>query len=156
MIDMSRYLVIRILAISIAMLAAALALALWRAQFDIEREEIGAAEMVHLFERIYTLENGPHEDVSATLGALERINASENLRHVRLDLRDASGHVLIDSAVGKSLSWLQRAFALVAPGIRARWHESSGAWTLRRDDGSSYVATLALNPVSEQQEASTI
>jgi two-component system sensor histidine kinase UhpB len=151
--EMSRYLIIRIVAISIAILTAALALGLWRAQFDIKREELGAAEMVHLFERIYALENGPQDDVGATLDDLERINASGHLRHVRLDLRDAQGRALIGATPNKSPSLLRRAFALFAPGIRSPRHETSGAWTLRRNDGSAYVAALSLNPGSEQQEA---
>lgn len=149
----SRYLAVRIVAISVAILVASLALALWRAQFDVEREEIGAAEVVRLFERLYALENGPPEDVEANIEALERINASGNLRHVQLDLRDSQGRVLTAPSVDKPATVLQRAFALLVPGLQPRQSESSGPWSLQRDDGALYVATLKLNPASERQEA---
>lgn len=150
---MSRYLLVRVLVVSALMLVAALALAAWRAQFDVKREELGAAEVVRLFERLYTLENGPRDDVDATLGALQRIQASGALRHVRLDLRDALGHALIEPAAEAAPTWLQRGFALVAPGLRSGRRVSSGPWTLHRDDGAVYVATLSLDPASEQHEA---
>ena len=149
----SRYLVVRIVAISVAILVASLALAVWRAQFDVEREEIGATEVVRLFERLYALENGPRKDVQANLEALERINSAGNLRHVQLDLRDALGHALVTPSAGEPASLLQRAFALLAPGLQPKQSESSGPWSLQRDDGMLYVATLTLNPASEQQEA---
>ena len=150
---MSRYLVVRIVAISFAILVAAVVLALWRAQFDVEREELGATEMMRLFERLYVLENGPRADVEATLAALQGINASGSLRHVQLDLRDALGHVLVAPAPPVSPTGLRRVFARVAPGLGSWQSHSSGPWTLQRDDGDLYVATLSLNPASEQQEA---
>lgn len=151
--QMSRYLIARVLAVSALTLVAALALATWRAQFDVKREELGAAESVRLFERLYALENGPRADVGATLAVLQRIQASGALRHVRLDLRDALGHALIEPAEESAPTRLQRAFALFAPGLRSGQRVSSGPWALHRDDGSVYVATLWLDPASEQQEA---
>lgn len=150
---MSRYLLVRIVAISLAILTAAIGLALWRAQFDVQREEIGATEMMRLFEHLYALENGPRGDVGARLDALRRIEASGSLRHVRLDLRDALGHALVAPAQTAAPTWLQRMFARVAPGLRSASARSTGPWTLQRDDGALYVATLSLNPGSEQQEA---
>lgn len=149
----SRYLVVRIVAISIAILVASLALAIWRAQFDVKREEIGATEVVRLFERLYALENGPSREVEANIEALERINSNGNLRHVQLDLRDPLGRVLVAPNVDEQATFLQRAFALLAPGLQPKQSESSGPWSLQRDDGALYVATLKLNPASEQQEA---
>ncbi|MEP7041416.1 MAG: histidine kinase [Dokdonella sp.] len=150
---MSRYLMVRIVAVSLAILVGALALALWRAQFDVKREEVGAVETVHLFEKLFALENGPHAQVESQLAQLERINGSDNLRHIQLDLRDALGHVLVAPRANMPATWAERVFALLAPGIRSSRAESSGPWTLQRDDGELYVATLALNPASEQREA---
>ena len=49
---MSRYLITRLVAVSAAILFAGLALALWRAQYDVQREERGALEIVRLFEEV--------------------------------------------------------------------------------------------------------
>jgi len=152
-VEMSRYLMVRIAAVSLAILVGALALALWRAQFDVKREEVGAVETVRLFERLFALENGPRDGIEAQLSELERINASDNLRHIQLDLRDALGHALVAPRVNAPATGIERVFALLAPGIRSSRAESSGPWTLQRDDGELYVATLALNPASEQREA---
>jgi len=150
---MSRYLVTRIVAVSVVILLAALALALWRAQFDVQREERGAAEVVRLFERLYALENGPSADIPANVDALRRINEGGGLRHVQLELRDAAGTVRVVPRDSEPATWLERAFAFVAPGIGAVQADPSGPWTLQRDDGERFVATLSLNPASEQQEA---
>lgn len=151
--EMSRYIVVRIAAISAAILVAAVVLAMWRAQFDVKQEEVGAAEVVRLFERLYALENGPRAEIEANIAALERINTSGDLRHVQLELRDAIGHVLVEPGASEPVTLLERAFALFAPGIRSRRAEASGPWTLQRDDGALFVATLSLSPASEQREA---
>ena len=91
---MSRYIIGRIVAISVAILLVGLALALWRAQFDVNREARGAADEVRLFEYLYALENGPAAQIDANVEALRRIVTSRNLRHVRFTLRD--GDVLED------------------------------------------------------------
>lgn len=150
---MSRYLMVRIAAISLVILVAGLVLALWRAQFDVKREEIGAVETVRLFERLYALENGPRQTIDAEIAQLQRINGSENLRHVQLELRDALGHVLVGPSQNAPATWAERAFAWLAPGIRSRHPEPSGPLTLQREDGGVFVATLSLNPASEQREA---
>jgi two-component system sensor histidine kinase UhpB len=151
--QISRYLMLRIAALSLAILAAALALALWRAQVDVRREEVGAAQTARLFEHLYALENGPRADVEANVAALERIAASGDLRHVRLELRDALGHVLVAPRPAAPPGGVQRAFARLAPGVRGERREASGPWALRRDDGQVFVATVALDPASEQREA---
>ena len=150
--QISRYLMLRVGALGLVILVAALALALWRAQVDVRREEVGAAESARLFERLYALENGPRAEVEANLAALARIAASDDLRHVRLELRDALGHVLVAPREAPPRNGLQRAFAHLVPGVRDR-REASGPWTLRRDDGRIYVATVTLDPASEQDEA---
>jgi two-component system sensor histidine kinase UhpB len=151
--EMSRYLMVRIAAVSLAILIGALALALWRAQFDVKREEIGAAETVRLFEHLYALENGPRTEVDDQIAQLQRINASEDLRHVQLELRDGLGHVLVAPRTNAPATLAERAFAWLAPGVSSRHAEPSGPWTLQRDDGEVFVVTVSLNPSSEQREA---
>ncbi|HEY0179366.1 MAG TPA: histidine kinase [Dokdonella sp.] len=151
--ETSRYVVARIAAISVAILVAGVSLALWRAQFDVKREEIGAAEMARLFESLYALENGPAESVEATVATLARIDASGNLRHIQLELRDGDGRALVAPAANAPATPLERAFAFVAPGVRSRHVEPGTPWTLLRDDGRRFTATLSLTPASEQREA---
>ena len=151
--NMSRYILRRILTISIVILLAGLALALWRAQFDVKREERGAADEVRLFEYLYALENGPSADVDRNLETLRHINASKNLRHVRFSLSDADGRVLVEPSVEETPTRVQRWFALLAPGIRPAQLEPSAPWLLQRDDGRKFLASLSLNPASEQQES---
>jgi two-component system sensor histidine kinase UhpB len=151
--NMSRYIVRRIVAISLLILLAGLWLALWRAQFDVKREERGAADEVRLFENLYALENGPAGGIDANLAALREINSSKNLRHVRFTLSDGDGRVLVAPSAEDSPTVLQRAFAAITPGIPSPALDPSGPWLLQRDDGSRFLATLSLNPASEQQEA---
>jgi two-component system, NarL family, sensor histidine kinase UhpB len=147
--NMSRYVVRRILAVSAAILLAGLVLALMRAQFDVAREERGAAEEAQLFEYLYALENGPANEVDTNLAALRRINASHQFRHFRFALSDDSGTMLVAQTPDERATFLQRAFAWFAPGERA----ASAPWLLQRDDGRRFFASVALDPRSEQQEA---
>ncbi|HEY6895546.1 MAG TPA: histidine kinase [Rhodanobacteraceae bacterium] len=150
---MSRYLITRLVAVSVAILFAALALALWRAQYDVQREERGALEIVRLFEHLYAIENGPAADVDAHVEALRRINDEGRLRHIQLDLRDAAGTLRVAPRDSETSGWIERLFALIAPGMRSGRVDPSGPWTLQRDDEARFVATLALDPSSEQREA---
>src|SRR4030095_7689353 len=97
--NMSRYIVLRIVVISLLILFAGLGLALWRAQFDVKREERGAADEVRLFENPYARENGAAAGIGANLAALREINSSKNLRHVRFTLSDGDGRVLVAPSV---------------------------------------------------------
>src|SRR5215475_1904222 len=111
-----RYIVARILLISVAILVVGIAVALWRAQFDVEREERGAADEVRLFETLYALENGPTEDIETNLRTLNEINASRNLRHVRFSLVDGNGVMVVPPNESDDPGFLQRLFARFAPG----------------------------------------
>ena len=150
---MSRYLATRIVAVSVAILVASLALALWRAQFDVQREEQGALEIVHLFEHLYAVENGPATEIESHIEALRRINGAGQLRHIQLDLRDAAGVTRVAPRGSMPSGPLERLFAAIAPGMRSVQVDPSGPWTLSRDDATRFVATLALDPSSEQREA---
>lgn len=147
--NMSRYIVMRILVISVVILLAGTALALWRAQFDVEREERGAVDEVRLFEVLYAIENGPEEEIETNLAALRAINASRNLRHIRFSLVDGNGVMLVAPNDDEPPSLLQNLFARFAPGTAS----SSAPWLLQRDDGRKFYASLSLDPASEQQEA---
>jgi two-component system sensor histidine kinase UhpB len=149
----SRFLATRIVAVSLAILFAGLALALWRAQYDVQREERGALEIVRLFEHLYAIENGPAGGVDAHIDALRRINDQGNLRHIQLDLRDADGTTRVGPVDRAPSGALARIFALIAPGMRSVQVDPSGPWTLERDDAKRFVATLSLDPSSEQREA---
>ena len=116
---MSRYLITRLVAVSAAILFAGLALALWRAQYDVQREERGALEIVRLFEHLYAIENGPAGGVDAHIDALRRINDEGNLRHIQLDLRDADGTTRVGPVDRAPSGALARVFALIAPGMRS-------------------------------------
>lgn len=150
--NMSRYILWRIVAISAAILLAALLLALWRARFDVQREGRGAADEVRLFETLYAIENGPAAEIEAKLAELRRINASRSLRHVRFSLSDGDGNLLVAPGAEEAPDVLQRAFATLVPGRTANAPEAE-PWLLQRDDGRRFSATLSLNPASEQQEA---
>ena len=150
---MSRYLTTRIMAVSAVILLAALALALWRAQYDVQREERGALEIVHLFENLYAIENGPADQVEAHMEALRRINAAGDLRHIQLDLRDAQGVIRVAPRSLEPSNALERMFALIAPGMRSVQVDPSGPWTLQRDDNARFAAMLSLDPSSEQRES---
>ena len=151
--NMSRYIVRRIIAISVVILLAALGLASWRAQFDVAREERGAADEVRLFESLYALENGPAADIDGNIASLRRINASGNLRHVRFALDDGEGRVLVAPSADATPTLLQRAFAAIAPGMPTPQLDASAPWLLQRDDGRRFLASLSLSPASEQLEA---
>lgn len=150
---MSRYLITRLVAVSAAILLAGLGLALWRAQYDVQREERGALEIVRLFEHLYAIENGPAAAVDAHVEALRRINDEGRLRHIQLDLRDAAGTLRVAPRDSEPSGFLERVFALIAPGMRSVRVDPSGPWTLQRDDDARFVAALSLDPSSEQREA---
>ncbi len=147
---MSRYIVVRIVLISAAVFVAGLALAIWRAQFDVEREESGAADEVRLFETLYAIENGPADEIDGHLNTLRGINAARHLRHVRFSLIDGNGSVLVAPVEHDEPDVVQRLFANVVPGAE---QQASAPWLLQRDDGRKFYASLSLDPASEQQEA---
>jgi two-component system sensor histidine kinase UhpB len=147
---MSRYIVVRILLISAAILVVGIALALYRAQFDVEREEVGAADEVRLFETLYAIENGPADEINQNLDTLRTINTSRNLRHVRFSLIDGNGSVLVAPNERDEPNFVQRLFAKFAPGSPP---QASAPWLLQRDDGLKFYASLSLDPASEQQES---
>lgn len=150
---MSRFLMARIAAVSLAILVGALALALWRAQFDIEREEGGATEVARLFDRLNALKDAPSADIATHLDALRAINRSPALRHLQLRLQDAAGTDLVAPSLPEPLTGLRGFFARLAPGVTRSQPQETGSWDIARADGTTLRATLQLNPLSEQQES---
>jgi len=150
---MSRFLMVRIAAVTLAILIGALALALWRAQFDIEREEGGATEVARLIDSLNALKDAAPADVAGELTALRTINQSPALRHLQLRLQDATGADLVSPAPPEPLTGLRGFFARLAPGVTRTQPQETGSWQIARVDGSPLRATLQLNPSSEQQES---
>ena len=91
---LSRFLMWRIAAVSVAMMACVLLLVLRQARLDIAPEERGATETARLFDELDNLQSGPAADISAHLSALRKISAEERLRHLQLRLQDAQGNDL--------------------------------------------------------------
>ncbi|MEO7432978.1 MAG: histidine kinase [Dokdonella sp.] len=151
--SMSRFLMARIAAVSLAILVGALALALWRAQFDIEREEGGATEVARLFDRLNALKDAPPADIATHLDVLRAINRSPALRHLQLRLQDAAGTDLVAPSPPEPLTGLRGFFARLAPGVTRSQPQETGSWDIARADGTTLRATLQLNPLSEQQES---
>ncbi|ANB18143.1 ATP-binding protein [Dokdonella koreensis] len=149
--DMSRFLMGRIAAVSAAIFFAALLFALWRAQFDVELEERGAADVARAFEHLSALQDEPPEGLDAHVAALREIVGSDRMRHLQLRLADATGRELIGPPPPAAPSWLERAFVALLPPESAQ--ANAATWVIRRDEGVRFVATFMLNPASEQEEA---
>jgi two-component system sensor histidine kinase UhpB len=72
-------------------LCVALALALWRAQIDTDREARGSAHIARMVSALSSLQSVPQADLAAHLQTIQALNASGGLRHVQLRIQDASG-----------------------------------------------------------------
>lgn len=149
--DMSRFLIGRIAGVSALILVAAFAFALWRAQFDVEHESLGAAEAVAAFEQLSALQDDGAEHVDQHLDALRAIAAGGRMRHLQLRVDGTDGESLVAPAPAPGATLVERAFvALLPPDAR---QADATTWTIRRADGRRFTATFMLNPASEQEEA---
>lgn len=149
--DMSRFLIGRIAGVSALILVAAFAFALWRAQFDVEHESLGAAEAVGAFEQLSALQDDGAEHVDQHLDALRAIAAGGRMRHLQLRVDGAEGESLVVPAAAPPPTLVERVFvALLPPDAR---QADATTWTIRRADGRRFTATFMLNPASEQEEA---
>lgn len=149
---LSRFLMWRIAAVSLAIMACALLLALWQARLNIAREEQGAVEMARLFDELDGLESGPAADIPAHLGTLRAISHEGRLRHLQPRLQDAAGHDLLSTApVATNL--LQRGYAWLLPPAYGGARPTPPQWNLQRADGGRYRVTLLLDPGSERSES---
>lgn len=148
--DMSRFLLRRIAAVSAAILLVAIAFALWRAQFDVEHESRGATEVVRAFAHLAALQDEPVANFDRHLGALRAIVESGRMRHLQLRLTDAEGNALITAPTRASDSWIARAFVALLPASPSPVEATT--WTIRNGDTPYFIATFTLDPASEQQE----
>lgn len=153
--NMSRYLMARIAALSVLVLVLATALALWQAQGNIRHEEQGAWQVSRMLDHLGGLESGPASDVAGHLAALQEINRSGHLRHLQLEVRDAEGRVRVAPVREHASSWAERAYVHVLSLLRPLPAVAATRWTLQRADGRRYRATLRIDPGSEQRESFT-
>jgi two-component system sensor histidine kinase UhpB len=151
---LSRFLMLRIAAVSVAMMACALLLALWQARLNIAREERGASETARLFDELDGLESGPAADVPAHLDALRRISVQGRLRHLQLRLQDDRGNDLLPR-LPETSTLLQRGVAWLLPPADGGSKPTTPQWNLQRADGRRYRVTLLLDPGSERSESLT-
>jgi len=151
---LSRFLMWRIAAVSVAMMACALLLALWQARLNIAREEQGAAETAHLFDQLDGLESGSAGDIPAHLDALRQISREGRLRHLQLRLQDMHGNDLLP-VVQPVPTLLHRGFAWLLPPAYGGAKPNTPQWNLQRADGLRYHVTLLLDPGSERSESLT-
>ena len=151
---LSRFLMWRIAAVSVAIMACALCLAMWQARLNIAREERGATETAHLFDELAGLESGPARDVPGHLATLRKISDEGRLRHLELRLQDERGSDLLPLSPATS-SWLQRGYAWLLPPAYGGAKQTTPQWSVRRPDGRVYRVTLLLDPASERSESLT-
>jgi len=151
---LSRFLMLRIAAVSLAMMACALLLALWQARLNIAREERGANETARLFDELDGLESGPAADISMHLSTLRQISAQGRLRHLQLRLQDGQGNDLLPPTPETS-TLLQRGYAWLLPPAYGGAKPTTPQWNLQRADGRRYHVTLLLDPGSERSESLT-
>ena len=151
---LSRFLMWRIAAVSIAIMACALCLAMWQARLNIAREERGATATAHVFDELAGLESGAASDIPDHLDALRQVSREGHLRHLELRLQDERGNDLLPLTPPTS-SLLQRGYAWLLPPAYGDANPSTPQWSLQRSDGRRYHVTLLLDPGSERSESLT-
>lgn len=151
--QLSRFLLWRIAALSLAILLLALLLARWQAQRNIRHEAAGAEQIARMLDHLGGLEAGPAADIPGHLAALRAIVDSGQLRHLRLQLRDPQGALLLASANPPASTW-SALYRWLGPPNPAPARAPT-RWTLQREDGRRYLAELTVDPASEQRESLT-
>lgn len=117
---------------SLACLFIFLALAGWRAEVDIHREGQGADGTVRLLEALSALQASDGAHRAARLDALRALSREGRLRHLRFQVEDAAGRVLV-AADGAPLG--------------------DGRVVLTTADGQAFRVALSPDARSEQEEA---
>ncbi|HMV62140.1 MAG TPA: HAMP domain-containing protein [Rhodocyclaceae bacterium] len=130
--DMIRLLMGRVGWTTLVCLAVFLALAAWRAEVDIRREGQGAAGTVRLLEALAALQASDGASRAARLDELRQLGQAGRLRHLRFQLEDADGRVLV-AAEGAPVA--------------------GGRVVLKTADGQAYRVALSPDARSEQEEA---
>lgn len=131
-------------------LCGALALALWRAQIDTDREVRGSAHLARMVAALSSLQGVPQAELAAHLRSLEALNASGGLRHVQLSIRDDQGRELVALGQAPALAGAT-GFSWLHPfGVVPDWRVE---WTIPRVQGPPLTAVMTAHPGSEQEEA---
>lgn len=134
-------------------LAVALCAALWQARSNVRDEGVGAARAAEMMAHLSALQADAETSAGARvhLEALQRLNASPELRHLQLRLVDGHGRVLVAPAgpppsSPRLLRWAREQWqALTVRPPRT--------WQIPRADGPPWQASLQWDPYSEQREA---
>jgi two-component system sensor histidine kinase UhpB len=151
---LSRFLMLRIAAVSMVIMAAAMVLALWQARRNIEREEHGAAETARLFDELYGMEIGAAEDVPLHIHKLYQISTEGRLQHLQLRLQDVGGKDLLPHKFARQ-TWLQSVYTWLVPTSRSEDKPVAPQWVLQRPEGPRYYVTLLIDPASELSKSLT-
>ncbi|WP_354685072.1 histidine kinase [Cupriavidus necator] len=149
---MSHYLASRAIGLSAACLCCALLAALWLARVAIGEERSGAAAMAELIPRLSALQAAAPAERAAHLAALRAINASGQMRHLRLHVEDGAGRVLVDAAQPGEAAAPSGLLALLRAGPDNSARVES-TWQIGAHDGTVYRAALRWDPASEIREA---
>ncbi|MEP6505320.1 MAG: histidine kinase [Betaproteobacteria bacterium] len=144
-LDLPRLVMRLALVVAAAFLALSLALGLVAARRDTQAEISGALALAQMEQQMRAL---PADDAAA----LESLRRLGELRHVRLQLVDAEGQVVLgadEPRPAASLRWLMQATL----GRNAESARQTVSWPIQRANGRSWTATLIASPESEQREA---
>jgi two-component system sensor histidine kinase UhpB len=144
-LDMPRLVMRLALIVAAAFLALSLALGMLAARRDTQAEISGALALAQMEQQMRALATDDAD-------ALESLRRLGELRHVRLQLADADGQVILgadEPRPAASLRWLMHATL----GRGAESARQSVSWPIQRANGRAWTATLIASPESEQREA---
>jgi two-component system sensor histidine kinase UhpB len=144
-LELPRLVMQRAAVVAVAFLALLLVLGVLATRSDTRDEIAGALAFARMEQQLHAL---PADDAQA-LDALRRIDA---LRHVRLRVTDAQGHLLFGDAEAPRdgpLRWLMRA----SLGTDAASAEQTVSSRIERPNGDAWTASFVASPESEQHEA---
>jgi two-component system sensor histidine kinase UhpB len=140
------------LAVALTGLLLAVLLGLWRAQDDMREETDAAATLARAMALLSAplAEQRPRDEL---LQALRWLQTSENVRHLRLQLRDGEGRALLPEPQTEppplALGWLIALNQRIFPPPP----EHLVDWPVPRPDGEVWRVQLRASPDSEQREA---
>ena len=144
-LDLPRLVMRRASVVAVIFLALLLVLGVIAARNDTRDEIAGALAFARMEAQLQAL---PADDALA----LEALRGMDALRHVRLRVTDAQGHLLFgdgEAPPGGALRWLMRA----SLGADAAATEQTVSWRIPRPRGDPWTAAFIASPQSEQHEA---
>ena len=149
-IELPRVVMRGALAVAVLGVALALLLGVVRARSDVREETEAAMVLARAMAVLVQDRERPRDVLLAELSAL---SLGSELRHVRLQVRDAAGHALLPQPATRPdappLAWLaapSRVFFPPAP-------PQSVVWPMALPDGERWTIELTAAPDSEQREA---